>query len=77
MSLWSMAKVWWNCKSYSPLWMLGDNKGVFFYHLGHMCGQSELWTHTLEELIQLYTQGKFKPVIDSVWSFDEVGFVVL
>ncbi|ELT91922.1 hypothetical protein CAPTEDRAFT_20650 [Capitella teleta] len=73
MSLWSLGKLWLQTRNYSPLWMLGDNKGVFFYHLGHMASQPELWAHTLEELIQWYSEGKYKPIIDSVWSFDEIG----
>ena len=73
-SLWSMVKTYLGTRNYSPLFQLGDNKGVSFYHLGFMASRSELWADTMAELIELYTKGAFTPVIDSVWDFEQVPY---
>jgi len=56
--------------------MLGDNKAACGYHLGHMLDDPDEYTGVVQELFKLYEAGKIKPVIDSVWSFDEVSAVV-
>lgn len=72
-SLWSLAKTYMSTSNYSPLFMLSDNKSACGYHLGHLVDQPDLLRPVVEELCDLYTQGKIKPIIDSVWAFEDVG----
>lgn len=72
-SLWSLAKTYMGVRNYSPLFMLGDNKSAAGYHLGHLVSEPSLFTPVIEELCRLYVDGKIKPIIDSVWAFEDVG----
>lgn len=72
-SLWNLAKVYFATKNYSPLFMLSDNKAACGYHLGHLVDEPELLKPVIEELSEMYRDGKIKPIIDSVWSFEEIG----
>lgn len=53
--------------------MLGDNKGACGYHLGHIIDEPEEYSTVVSELFKLYEAGKIKPVIDSVWTFEDVS----
>lgn len=72
-SLWSLAKTYMGVRNYSPLFMLGDNKSAAGYHLGHLVSEPSLFSPVIEELCRLYVDGKIKPIIDSVWAFEDVG----
>jgi NADPH:quinone reductase-like Zn-dependent oxidoreductase len=72
-SLWSIATTYMSVRSYNPLFMLGDNRSACGYHLGHMFADTEVYTPVVQELIRLFEAGKIKPVVDTVWSFEEVG----
>ncbi|NXY84025.1 VAT1 protein, partial [Alcedo cyanopectus] len=72
-NLMAMAKTWWNQFSINALQLLHHNKAVCGYHLGYMDEEHELVGGVVAKLINLYTQGKIKPKIDSVWPFDQVA----
>ncbi|OXB55291.1 hypothetical protein ASZ78_014085 [Callipepla squamata] len=72
-NLMAMAKTWWNQFSINAIQLLHHNKAVCGYHLGYMDEEYELITGVVLKLINLYNQGKIKPKIDSVWSFDQVA----
>lgn len=72
-NLMAMAKTWWNQFSINILQLLHLNKAVCGYHLGYLDGEEELLRDVVTKLIALYNQGKIKPKVDSVWSFEQVG----
>ncbi|NWH60827.1 VAT1 protein, partial [Geococcyx californianus] len=72
-NLMAMAKTWWNQFSINALQLLHHNKAVCGYHLGYMDEEFELIGGVVAKLVNLYTQGKIKPKIDSVWPFDQVA----
>jgi len=72
-SLFSMARTWMSVESHNPLFMMSDNKGAFGFHLSCLHGEREALGPVIKELFDLYEKGLIKPVIDSVWNFEEVG----
>ncbi|NXW77751.1 VAT1 protein, partial [Hirundo rustica] len=68
-----MAKTWWNQFSITALQILQQNKALCGYHLGYMIEEAELLSSVVAKLVNLYSQGKIKPKIDSVWPFDQVA----
>lgn len=72
-SLVAMAKNWWNQFSINALQLLPHNKAVCGYYLGSLDEEFELIGHVVSTLDRLYSQGKIKPKVDSVWSFDQVS----
>lgn len=76
-SIWQAVKTYMGTKSHNPLFMISSNKGVFGYHLGHLVDSPELITDAAESLIELYKQEKIKPVIDSVWAFEDVCSIIV
>jgi NADPH:quinone reductase-like Zn-dependent oxidoreductase len=71
-SIWAAAKTWWAINSYNPLSLMPENKMAGGYHLGYLSEEIDLIRETCLALLELYKEGKIKPVIDSQWSFDEV-----
>ncbi|ELT93711.1 hypothetical protein CAPTEDRAFT_154528 [Capitella teleta] len=72
-SYWNMIKSYMGVKNYSPLFMIGDNKAACGYHLGHLTDNQEMIQYAVHQLIGFYNAGKIKPVIDSVWQFDDIA----
>uniref|UniRef100_A0A8C0QSE1 Vesicle amine transport 1 n=1 Tax=Chelonoidis abingdonii TaxID=106734 RepID=A0A8C0QSE1_CHEAB len=72
-NLMAMAKTWWNQFSINALQLLHLNKAVCGYHLGYMDEEFELIGGVVAKLVSLYSQGKIKPRIDSVWPFEQVA----
>ena len=72
-SYWQMAKTYFTTKTYNPLFMINNNKGAFGYHFGFLGDHPELVQEAVGDLFDLYRQGKIKPNIDSVWSFEDVS----
>ena len=75
-SLWQAVKTYMGTKSYNPLFMITSNRGAFGYHMGHLIDNPELIREAAVELLELYNQGKIKPTIDSVWSFEDVSLLL-
>ena len=56
---------------FHPMNLMDQNKGVFGINLGHLWDEVELLRGQLLDLVQLYSEGHIKPVIDSVFPFEE------
>uniref|UniRef100_UPI00398E9B97 synaptic vesicle membrane protein VAT-1 homolog n=1 Tax=Pristiophorus japonicus TaxID=55135 RepID=UPI00398E9B97 len=67
----AMAKIWWNKFSITGLQMLHTNRGVCGFNLGHL--EVDQIADVVDKLLSLYKEGKIKPKVDSVWSFDQIG----
>jgi len=69
-SYWNLMKTYFRTKNINPLNLIYQNRAVCGYHLGLL--DTQLWTSAIDSLLDLYKQGKIKPQIDTVWSFDDV-----
>jgi len=74
-SYWNMVKTYFATKSFNSLSIINKNRAICGYHLGHLVDDPQLAQSALEAVLDLYRQGKIKPQIDSVWSFDEVSII--
>ena len=70
-SYWNLMKTYFRTKNINPLNLIYQNRAVCGYHLGLL--DTQLWTSAIDLLLDLYKQGKIKPQIDTVWSFDDVS----
>ena len=51
---------------FSPLRLMGENRGVIGVNMGHLLGRADLLLSEMRALLALYEQGKIAPVIDCV-----------
>ncbi|XP_069763418.1 synaptic vesicle membrane protein VAT-1 homolog isoform X1 [Narcine bancroftii] len=65
------AKVWWHKFNIDALQLINSNKAVCGFHLGRT--DPDHVAEVIRKLISLYKEGKIKPKVDSVWSFEQVG----
>ncbi|XP_023863076.1 synaptic vesicle membrane protein VAT-1 homolog [Salvelinus sp. IW2-2015] len=72
-NLLAVAKTWYNQFTINTLRLMHANKAVCGFHLGYLSDEEELITQTMTRLLELYTQGKIKPRIDSTYHFEQVG----
>ena len=71
-NLLAMAKTWYNQLSLTTLKLMQSNKAVCGFHLGYISDE-QLISRTMFTLLELYSQGKIKPCIDSSYHFEEVS----
>ncbi|XP_044033589.1 synaptic vesicle membrane protein VAT-1 homolog [Siniperca chuatsi] len=71
-NLLAMAKTWYNQLSLTTLKLMQANKAICGFHLGYITDE-QLLSRTMFKLLELYTQGKIKPRIDSCHHFEEVA----
>lgn len=71
-NLLALAKLWYHQLSLSTLKLMQANKAVCGFHLGFLKDE-ELISQTMAKLMELYSQGKIKPKIDSCFHFEEVA----
>ncbi|XP_056152822.1 synaptic vesicle membrane protein VAT-1 homolog [Lampris incognitus] len=71
-NLLALAKTWYNQLSVSTQKLMQANKAISGFHLGHI-REEELIIRTMTTLLDLYSQGKIKPHIDSSFHFEEVA----
>lgn len=57
----------------NPIRLMNDNKSVAGVNLGRMWDQGERTSLWMDELLELLAAGDIAPVIDTVFSFDDVG----
>jgi NADPH:quinone reductase-like Zn-dependent oxidoreductase len=57
----------------NPIRLMNDNKSVAGVNLGRMWDQGERTSLWMDELLGLLAAGDIAPVIDTVFSFDDVG----
>jgi NADPH:quinone reductase-like Zn-dependent oxidoreductase len=58
---------------FSPIALMGDNRGVAGVNVGHLWGEAEMMKGELEALLVLYRQGAIRPRVDSVFPFDRAA----
>lgn len=71
-NLLALAKLWYHQLSLSTLKLMQANKAVCGFHLGYLKDE-DLIRQTMDKLLELYSQGKIKPKIDSRFHFEEVA----
>ena len=58
---------------YTPLKLMGDNRGVVGVNMGHLWGEMSLLRAALERVIELYTEGKISPHVEAAVPFDRAA----
>ena len=53
-----------------------ESKSVCGFDLAHAKHFPELTKKAMQDLLQLYSEGKIKPHIDQVFAFEEVSFTL-
>ena len=66
MGLWRMPK-------FKPLSLMTFNRGVFGVNLGHLWNKGAEMTVMLEEILDLFADGTFQPVVDKAFSFNDAA----
>ncbi|KAM7371640.1 hypothetical protein PAMP_008858 [Pampus punctatissimus] len=72
-NLLAVAKNWYHQFSIHTLSLIQGNKSVCGFHLGYLDGEMELISQAMNNVLDLYQQGKIKPRIDSTWHLEQVG----
>ena len=73
-SLLAFIKEYFNMPTIKPFEMIGKNKSVMGYHLGKLKGAEHKVQRSMIELLKIINQNKaIKPVIDSIFPFDEAN----
>ncbi|XP_013084821.1 synaptic vesicle membrane protein VAT-1 homolog-like isoform X2 [Biomphalaria glabrata] len=68
--------VWWQVDKVNPLKLFDDNKMIGGFQLRRLLfrqGHYEYVRKVVTRVLDLFNQGKIKPIIDSVWAFEDVG----
>ena len=63
----------WKMPSFKPLNLMDRNRGVLGVNLGHLWDRGPELRSMLDEILELFADGTFKPVVDRSFSFDEAG----
>lgn len=63
----------WKTPSFKPLQLMNHNKGVHGVNLGHLWDRGEELRSMLSDMLELFGDGTFEPVIDRSFPFDEAG----
>ncbi|BFZ19646.1 hypothetical protein BsWGS_22684 [Bradybaena similaris] len=75
-SFFSFAKSWWQVDKINPLKLYDDSKLIGGFQLRRLLfrqGYYEYVSKVVSKVLDLFSQGKIKPTIDSVWAFEDVG----
>ncbi|KAL1114955.1 hypothetical protein AAG570_007778 [Ranatra chinensis] len=75
-SLLSAARAWWQVDKVSPIKLFDENKTLSGLNLRHLMFQQNGATYVakiMDNVIQLWKDGKITPVIDSVWALEDVA----
>ncbi|XP_002735085.1 synaptic vesicle membrane protein VAT-1 homolog-like [Saccoglossus kowalevskii] len=75
-SFFSFAKAWWQVDKINPLKLYDENKSISGFMLQNLIfnqGHVEVLRDVMVEIVKLYKDGKIKPVIDSVYAFEEIS----
>ena len=73
----ALAKNWWNVDKVSPLKLYQENRSLSGFNLhsflfNQMFNSHRYINDIYAKLFNLYRDGAIKPIIDSVYSFDDV-----
>jgi NADPH:quinone reductase-like Zn-dependent oxidoreductase len=63
----------WNMPSFKPLALMNRNRGVFGINLGHLWDRGPELQLMLAEMLALFADGTFEPVVDRSFKFDEAA----
>ncbi len=63
----------WKMPSFKPLALMNRNRGVFGVNLGHLWDRGPELRSMLAEMLALFADGTFEPVVDRSFKFDEAG----
>ena len=72
----SLVVQWWQVDKVNPIKLFDDNRSVGGFQLRRLLfrqGQHAYVRNVVDKLIDLYCQGKIRPVIDSIWAFEDVS----
>ncbi|XP_064598918.1 synaptic vesicle membrane protein VAT-1 homolog-like isoform X2 [Liolophura sinensis] len=75
-SFFSFAKSWWQVDKISPIKLYDDNKSVAGFQLRQLLfrqGGATYVRNVMDRLFTMYKQGQIRPIVDSVWAFEDVG----
>lgn len=70
---WKAATTFYGRPKFDPFDMMGQNRGVAGLNLGHMWHLQAMIQKSLTDCVTMYEQGKIKPHLDGVFSFDEAA----
>ncbi|MBI5365529.1 MAG: zinc-binding dehydrogenase [Planctomycetes bacterium] len=59
--------------TFRPIPLMNENRGVFGVNMGHLWDKGELLAGMLREIVGLVEQGRFDPVVDRVFGFDQAA----
>jgi NADPH:quinone reductase-like Zn-dependent oxidoreductase len=59
--------------AFKPLQLMSHNKGVYGFNLGHLWHRGDQLAATLGEILGLFADGTFKPVVDRSFPFEEAA----
>lgn len=66
---------WWQVDKVSPIKLFDENKTLTGFNLRHLLYQqdgAEYVKNVINDVFDLFKQGKIKPVIDSTWALEDV-----
>ena len=72
-NLWHMANQAARIPLYTPLKLMGDNRGVAGVNMGHLWGERALLRAALERVLELYVEGKISPHLEAAVPFDRAA----
>ena len=58
---------------FKPMSLMSFNRGVFGVNVGHLWHRGEEMTAILGEIVDLFADGTFVPVVDKSFPFDEAA----
>ena len=59
--------------SFKPIPLMNHNRGVFGVNVGHLWDRGDELRAMLSEVIALFADGTFEPIVDCSFSFDEAA----
>lgn len=72
-SLLHVAKEYLSMRKWSPMELMGLNKGVIGINLGHLWHEGALMGSHLDALLGMYERGQIKPHVDRVFPMSKAG----
>jgi NADPH:quinone reductase-like Zn-dependent oxidoreductase len=63
----------WRTPAFRPIPLMNRNRGVFGVNLGHLWDRGHELRAMLDEIIGLFADGVFEPVVDRAFTFDEAS----
>lgn len=67
---------WWQVDKVNPIKLFDDNKSVGGFQLRRLMfrqGQHAYVRAVVDKIMDMYRHGKIRPVIDSIWAFEDVS----